>query len=149
MVLPWVTNSIGIYRVEDPESEGTRPVGGPSAAEIIGELNHVFRQACVYFTLAADTSTDIVYDTAPPVPRNGKLDATEVSTQTVLYGSLTNNVLWSGQCRMFLFKRYWRHDVTGQTEQGAPWSMVFTHGLDGELDPADVLHTAAHEMGIS
>jgi alpha-tubulin suppressor-like RCC1 family protein len=64
MALPQRTVSLGIYRVEDPDSTGTQNVGGPTDAQIRDTLNDIYAQAGIQFQLdsAAPDPLSISYD---------------------------------------------------------------------------------------
>jgi hypothetical protein len=144
MVLPKRTPgiSVGIYRIEDPESEQTRPVGGPSDDDIINTLKDIFKQACIDFTLAEGLTTNIVYD----ANNDGKAQDAEIST--VIVNGLER---WQGQIKVFLFKNsgypYPSCDgvfVRGYTPS-AFLSVVFTSALTDNT----IAHEVGHQLGLA
>jgi len=142
MVLPWITNSIGIYRIVDTNSPGTSPVGGPAATNIIATLNSVYTQACVHFTLATNLDMHISYD----LFRDGKLEEWE---KQVVRAAITNHATWSEHRRVHLLRRSANSKEFGFARVGFPWAVAFTHdtGLNLPLPTNLVLVTVAHEVG--
>jgi len=166
MVLPWITNTVAIYRVEDQESEGTRPVGGPAAAEIIAGLNSIYTQACVQFSLLSNALVNIVYDDGKvrdtarnaysnSVPalyafkKNGKLELGEEPSE------LEQDSQWGGNCRLFLFKSSGITYGGGQPwagycrRGGVRWSVVFSGDIADVVTPFVAAHEMGHQLELS
>ncbi len=76
MILPERTVSLGIYRVTDPGSAGTSPVGGPTNDEILNTLKEVYMQAGITFRLDASGDRNIAYD----LNHDNKMQSTEVGS---------------------------------------------------------------------
>ena len=156
MVLPWVTNSIGIFEIVDPESSETCPVGAPSATNVINELNRIFAQACVCFQLIDLTPTNLSvnyrYDNGgdiglPAMVGNGRLDRCEKDSNGL--NAFLDTLAWGmAHWCIYFFRDSGMHDVAGWTplepsEHG--WSGVFTHQYGETI--ALVLWNTAHEIG--
>jgi len=135
MVLPWITNSIGIYEIEDQQSTNRWQVGAPSATNVINELNSVYAQACVYFKLADLTPTNLVercsYDNGGDEPKiwmagNGMIDECEI-TSTNLVRWL--NIISSGTATwcVYFFRNSGMLDTWGWTQPNCSWSGVCMH----------------------
>jgi len=158
MVLPWITNSIGIYEIEDPQSTNTWQVGAPSATNILNELNSVYTQACVHFELANLTPTNVVvnysYDNGGETtdalekwffPGDGKMETCEMnSTNLVNFLDLFSSNKAS-EC-VYFFRRSGMRSTLGWTPPRSMWSGVLTHKLDGTSSPLITL-IVAHEVG--
>jgi hypothetical protein len=152
MVLPWITNSIGIYRIVDTNSSLTAPVGGPNATNIINELNSVYSQACVRFVLTntntADSSTHFGYDSMSlripdRLPHSGAMEYGEEPED------LDNDNLWSGQGRVFLLREGNIGNVGGYTRDiGMKWCVVFTHNTNPRTSLA-IAHEVGHQLNLS
>jgi len=165
MVLPWVTNSVGIYRVEDPASTNTWHVGGPAAADIISTLNGIYTQACVHFTLATNTIVNLGYDDGQvrdsatraytnnvirrlfAIGKNGMMELGEEPTE------LNEDAQWTGQRRVFLFNSgnitYGGSQWRGYARLGARWCVVFSGDCGELLTPFVTAHEMGHQLQLS
>jgi hypothetical protein len=147
MVLMNRTLSVGIYRIEDPISGATRPVGGPPESSVINTLNQIYKQTCITFSDANTSSqtNSIVYDgTCTAGAVDGKLQDCERPL------ALVTNV-WAGQLRVFFFKNsgisystpssFFVHGVSYKNDILGIWlySIVFADTM--------VENTVAHELG--
>jgi hypothetical protein len=148
MALPKRTVSIGIYRVFDPGSSLTSPVGGPSDDEIKTALNKVYKQAGVTFRIDASELRAVEYDRSPDGDHDGRVQNDEMKT---IVGKLRDA---SGKVKVILTKNSgYRYDndptkfVRGYQIPVPSFdgSMLFTDTILAA--GGDVGLVAAHEMG--
>lgn len=148
MILPLRTITLGIYRVTDSNSEGTAPLDAPSDEDILADLNDVYKQAGIQFTIAVSEDRDVHYDgyvEDPDNPGHGTADLDQINGgfgPDEEIGAFSGHS-WAGTFRIAMIKQSSDTTWAGGTISG------------GALSPGAILVTsfgsvaliAAHEIG--
>jgi hypothetical protein len=140
------TVSVGFYRITDPDSADTAPVGGANADAILATMNEVFKQCGVKLTKAVENNeVERQFDTTP---KDGKFQLAEES-------ALTPATLNQGQLRVFLVKESGitydedsPHLVRAYANPPLKWAIAFTINCGDHL-ALIVAHEIGHLLMIS